>query len=93
MDQQDILGATKARVCHREPQVPDVFPRLLELFRYEQASHLLVQVTAGNAGVIAAFAPRLRNWLMRGVAAPSSDSVRPTTLMTAVRFMGIFIRE
>src|SRR5260221_13904204 len=34
---------------------------------------------------MAAFFPFARNWLSLGVAGPSKDSVRPTTLMTAVR--------
>src|SRR6266849_1123441 len=37
--------------------------------------------------MMAAFFPWPRNWLSLGVAGPSKDSVRPTTLMTAVRVM------
>jgi len=44
-----------------------------------------VQVTAGKAGMMLALAPRCRKSLIRGMSAPRSDSVRPATLMTAVR--------
>jgi len=46
-----------------------------------------VQVTVGIAGETWAFAPALRNALIRGDVGPSRPSVSPTTLMTAVRLM------
>src|SRR5205809_938344 len=45
------------------------------------------QVTAGNTGTIDAFLPVATKRFSAGVEDPRSDSVKPTTLMTAVRAM------